>query len=187
MPSHCAPFSPRMGQNRARAFAAPSRSHAGMAFPQHMKSAFKAAVPRSQPGAASRGSPYVSRTLTKGLLAGSANVRAERLAAADMLSISEAAEVANTDVAELRRWIADGRAIALEGPRRIVRLPRWQFLPALWDAIPRLADALDTKQGWALLAFLETPNGGLGGRTPRQALEAGESRSVLDAALAAGF
>lgn len=114
-------------------------------------------------------------------------MRAERLAAADMLSISEAAEVANTDVAELRRWIADGRAIALEGPRRIVRLPRWQFLPALWDAIPRLADALDTKQGWALLAFLETPNGGLGGRTPRQALEAGESRSVLDAALAAGF
>lgn len=150
-----------------------------------MKSVVKPAVPR--PGTASRSSPYVSCTLTKALLASSAHARAERLAAADMLSVSEAAEMANTDVTEVRRWIADGRVIALEGPRRIVRLPRWQFLPALWDTIPRLADALDTKQGWALLAFLETPNGGLGGRTPRQALESGDSSPVLEAALAASF
>jgi len=151
-----------------------------------MKSVVKAAVP-PRPGTTSRGSPYLTASQTKALLATSAHVRAERFAAVDMLSVGEAAELANTDVAQVRRWIASGRVIALEGQRRTVRLPRWQFLPALWETLPRLADALDTKQGWALLAFLETPNGGLGGRTPRQALESGDSRPVLEAALAASF
>lgn len=57
----------------------------------------------------------------------------------------------------------------------------------MWEAIPRLAEALATNPGWALLSFLETPSGSLGGRTPRQAIEQGDSAQVLEAAVAASF
>ena len=104
-----------------------------------------------------------------------------------MLSVAQAARYAGTTVLTIRSWILIGRAIALERPRNSYRLPRWQFEPALWDAIPHLAEALDTNQGWALLSFLETPCGALNGRTPRQAIEHGDLRRVLEACFAASF
>lgn len=104
-----------------------------------------------------------------------------------MLSVAQAARHARTTVSTIRSWIVNGRAIALERPRNSYRLPRWQFEPAFWDAIPHLAEALDTKQGWALLGFLETPCGALGGRTPRQAIEHGDLQRVLQASFADSF
>lgn len=84
----------------------------------------------------------------------------------------------------MRRWIAAGRAIALGMCRRDCRLPRWQFEPAIWDAIPHVAAALGTTQGWPLMNFLECACGALGGRTPRQAIEQGDLNAVLQAGLA---
>jgi len=45
--------------------------------------------------------------------------------------------------------------------------------------LPRLSTALGTKEGWALLAFLESPHGALDGLSPRQAIEQGQAERVL--------
>ena len=58
-------------------------------------------------------------------------------------------------------------------------MPRWQFEPRMWAALPRLSTALGTKEGWALLAFLESPHGALDGLSPRQAIEQGQAERVL--------
>ena len=49
-------------------------------------------------------------------------------------------------------------------------------------ALPRLSAALGTTNGWALLSFLESARGELGGRTPRQAIEQGETDLVMQVA-----
>ncbi|MBK6788999.1 MAG: hypothetical protein IPG77_15530 [Betaproteobacteria bacterium] len=65
------------------------------------------------------------------------------------------------------------------GPLRCgFRLPRWQFEPTMWDHLPRIAAALGTTEGWALLSFLESPHGALGGLAPRQAIEQGQADRV---------
>ena len=71
--------------------------------------------------------------------------------------------------------------------RRGFRLPVWQFEPTLWDVVPNLSKALGTVDGWTMLAFLETPHGGLSGVTPRQALEQGHADRVLALASAEGL
>ena len=63
-------------------------------------------------------------------------------------------------------------------------MPKWQFEPPIWNALPRSSAALGTTEGWALLSFLESPHGGLDGMTPRAAIEAGEVERVIQ--LAAG-
>ena len=104
-----------------------------------------------------------------------------------MLSVAQAARSAGLAVSTIRSWIASGRVIALERPRNSYRLPRWQFEPAIWSAIPQLVEVLNTTGGWALLSFLETPCGALGGRTPRQAIEQGDLRQVMRAGYAERF
>jgi hypothetical protein len=92
----------------------------------------------------------------------SAPARAERLRAGDMLSIAQAA-----------------KAIALPSSRGGPRLPAWQLVPAIWDALPALSSVLDWTGPWRLLGFLETPLSGLAGLTPRQSLEQGGLKRVL--------
>jgi hypothetical protein len=133
-----------------------------------------------------RPSPYVSAAQTRSLLAGSLAARTERLQAGDMVTTEQAAELASTTRVTINAWIVKGRAIGLTQTRRGFRLPKWQFEPGLWDAIPELAKALGTSEGWTLLSFLETPLGGLSGRTPRQAIEQGDTSRVLELASAEG-
>jgi hypothetical protein len=133
-----------------------------------------------------RPSPYVSAAQTRSLLAGSLAARTQRLQAGDMVTTDQAAELASTTRVTINAWIAKGRAIGLTQTRRGFRLPEWQFEPGLWEAIPELAKALGTSDGWALLSFLETPLGGLGGRSPRQAIEQGDTARVLALAAAEG-
>jgi hypothetical protein len=106
--------------------------------------------------------------------------------AADMLTVAQASRYARTEVAAIGAWIASGRVIALKESRASYRLPRWQFDPAIWEAIPRVVTALNTAHGWALLNFLESPCCALGGRTPRHAIEQGDLRQVLLACVAEG-
>lgn len=133
-----------------------------------------------------RPSPYVSAVRTRSLLSGSLAARTERMQAGDMVTTGQAAELVGTTPLTINAWIAKGRAIGLTQTRQSFRLPKWQFEPALWDAIPELAKALGASDGWALLSFLETPLGGLSGRTPREAIEQGDTVRVLELASAQG-
>lgn len=120
-------------------------------------------------------------------MVGSLAARMARLDANDMLSTDMAADLVGTTPATINAWIAKGRAIGLTQPRRGFKLPSWQFEPVLWDAVPKLSKALGTTEGWALLAFLETPSGALGGLTPRQAIEQGHLARVVEVAGAEGY
>ena len=141
--------------------------------------------PRMGP-AAERQSPYLSTAQTKALLSSSLAARTKRLSADDMVNTDEAAALAGTTRVTINAWIAKGRAIGLTQTRRGFRLPRWQFEPALWDALSKLSAALGTSDGWTMLSFLEGPLGGLNGRTPRQAIEQGKVARVLELAAAEG-
>ena len=131
-------------------------------------------------------SPYASAAQTKALLAGSVAARMARLEAKDMLSTDMAADLVGTTPVTINAWIAKGRAIGLTQPQRGFKVPSWQFEPVLWDAVPKLSKALGTNEGWALIAFLETPSGALGGLTPRQAIEQGHLARVVEVAGAEG-
>lgn len=146
------------------------------------------AARRSKTTATARrtGSSYVSSVETKALFAASLEGRQARLNAGDMVSTDEAAALAGTSRVTINAWIAKGRAIGLSQTRRGYRLPSWQFEPVLWDALPALAKALGSAEGWAILAFLETPLGGLQGLTPRAAIEQGQVARVLELASAEG-
>ncbi len=122
---------------------------------------------------------YASVAQTKALLKQSLPARTARLQAADMVSTAEAAELAGVSRITIAKWISTGRCIGLTQLKRGFRLPNWQFEPAVWDVLPALTAALGTPEGWAVLSFLESPQAGLEGRTPRAALEQGQAERVL--------
>ena len=142
--------------------------------------------PATTPRASTRARPttrqqadYVPASEVRALLANSLAARQERLGAADMISTDESAQLVQATRVTINAWIAKGRAIGLTQTKRGFRMPRWQFEPSMWDALPRLSAALGTTEGWALLSFLESPCGGLSGITPRQAIEQGQSDKVI--------
>lgn len=107
----------------------------------------------------------------------------------DMVDADAAASLAGVSPTQLLRWAASKRprVIAVEHCELGLRFPRWQFDAALWPAVQRLAVALDGTPA-SMLAWLETPLGAFDGRTPRAALEQGESTErVLEAAKFEGF
>jgi hypothetical protein len=122
---------------------------------------------------------YVPASEVRALLANSLAARQERLGAADMISTEEAAQLAQTTRVTINAWISKGRAIGLTQTKRGFRMPRWQFEPSMWNALPRLSAALGTTEGWALLSFLESPHGALNGISPRQAIEQGQTDKVV--------
>lgn len=132
-----------------------------------------------------RSAEYVH--LDRETLARSADLVAARLAAADMVPIDYQDGITMSRGGVLT-GPAGGPVIALDaGPGRGVVGPRWQFEPSLRAALGQIADALETKDGWTLLSFLETPQGALEGRTPRQAIEQGQLDRVLQSARADGY
>ncbi len=130
---------------------------------------------------------YASSAVTKMLLGASLKARDERARAKDMISVAAAARLISVEASIIRSWIRDGRVIAVDVSSKTPRLPRWQFEPAMRDAIPGIAEALGTKHGWDILGFLESPCDMLDGVTPREAIERGRLPRVLDAAIAASF
>lgn len=107
-----------------------------------------------------------------------------RLQGEDLISTDDAAELVGTSRVTINAWIAKGRAIGLTQTKRGFRMPRWQFEPRMWAALPALSAALGTPDGWALLAFLESPHGALNGLPPRQAIERGQVQRVMEIATA---
>ena len=152
-----------------------------------MKSPSPALAPNTRVQARSRAQPaprgdFAAPSETRALLAGSLAARQKRLEAGDMVSTDEAAELTGTTRVTVNAWIAKGRAIGLTQAKRGYRMPRWQFDAPMWDLLPKLSGSLGTAEGWALLAFLETPLGGLDGATPRQAIERGAGDRVIELA-----
>ena len=149
-----------------------------------MKTTTSTAATSSRPGAGGRRSlptpsDYASAAETRALLADSLASRQRRLEAADIVSTDEAGALVGASRVTVNAWIAKGRAIGLTQAKRGFRMPRWQFEPRMWAALSRLSAALGTKEGWALLAFLESPHGALEGLSPRQAIEQGQTECVL--------
>lgn len=127
--------------------------------------------PDTRPDTAS--SPYASVEQSQALLQKGAQFRRDRIAAADMLTTDEAAQLVGTSRVTINAWIKNGRCIGISHLLRGYKLPRWQFEPQLWPILPPLAQALDSHDGWTVLSFLETPLMALDGQTPRAALEQG--------------
>lgn len=145
---------------------------------QHSPATTSRATARTRPTNRQQ-ADYVPAAEVRALLANSLAARQERLGAADMISTDEAAQLVQTTRVTINAWIAKGRAIGLTQTKRGFRMPRWQFEPSMWDALPRLSTALGVTEGWALLSFLESPHGGLNGMTPRQAIEQGQADKVI--------
>lgn len=139
------------------------------------------ATARSRPGTLSA-DEFASPSESRALLDGSLLVRQKRLEASDMVSTDEAGAMTGTTRVTVNAWIAKGRAIGLTQTKRGYRMPRWQFDSPMWDLLPNLSAALGTAEGWALLAYLETPLGALDGATPKEAIERGEGARVVELA-----
>lgn len=144
------------------------------------------ATPRRAVAKPSASSPYLSAAETQTLLAGSLDYRLRRLEQADMMTTDEAAALLGTSRVTINAWIAKGRCIGLTQTKRGFKVPRWQFEPSIWSHLPQIAKLLGLTEGWALLNFFESPQGGLEGATPRQALEQGLAERVLAVAQAEG-
>jgi hypothetical protein len=124
-------------------------------------------------------SDFVSLAETKALMAGSLAMRQQRLEAGDMVATDEAAQMTGTSRVTMNAWIASGRTNGLTRVKRGFRLPKWQFDSPMWETLPQLTKALGTTEGWAMLAFLESPHPGLDGRTPREAIEQGRQNRAV--------
>lgn len=96
---------------------------------------------------ASASRDYVRAGEVRALLAGSLAARQQRLAAPDMITTDEAAQLVDTTRVTINAWIAKGRAVGLTQTKRGFRMPRWQFEPQMWDALQALSTALGTTEG----------------------------------------
>lgn len=130
---------------------------------------------------------YASEAQTAALLRFGAQYRLQRIQAQDMITTDEAASLTGTTRVTMNAWIKSGRCVGVAHLRRGYKLPRWQFEPFVFPVIASLASALDTTDGWQLLAFLESPHPALDGHTPRTALEQGTPpQRIIDLATAEG-
>lgn len=128
---------------------------------------------------------YAATSATKNILKAGADVRRARLAAADMLSINQAASLLNVEPSAVLSWSRRRQCIAIADSEGALRLPNWQFQPEVWLVIEDVLEALGTTDAWQLLNFLESPADSLAGLTPRTALERGSNVGrVLAAAVA---
>lgn len=131
--------------------------------------------------------PYATAAQSAAVLLSGAEFRKNRIAAADMLTTEEAAELAGVSRVTINAWIKQGRCIGISNLRRGFKLPKWQFEPQVFELIQPLFEALGTTDSWSLLAFLENSQEALDRRTPLVALAQGESAErILQLAMAEG-
>ena len=132
--------------------------------------------------------PYATAAETAALLREGRQYRRDRVRAADMVTVQEAASLLQVEASTVAAWINAGRCIGILGPGRTMRLPRWQFEPSVWPSIHPIAECLGARDGWQVLDFLETAAPALNGLTPRVALEQGTPLArILAVATAASY
>lgn len=136
---------------------------------------------------AGKADPYATAAQSVAVLRSGAEFRKNRIAAADMLTTEEAAEVTGVSRVTINAWIKQNRCIGIANLRRGFKLPKWQFEPQVFELIQPLFEALGTTDSWSVLAFLENSQEALDRRTPLVALEQGESAErILQLAMAEG-
>lgn len=131
--------------------------------------------------------PYATAAQSAAVLRSGAEFRKNRMAAADMLTTDEAAELAGVSRVTINAWIKQNRCIGIANLRRGFKMPKWQFEPQIFELIQPLFEALGTTDSWSVLAFLENSQEALDRRTPLVALAQGESAErILQLAMAEG-
>ena len=136
---------------------------------------------------AGKADPYATAAQSVAVLRSGAEFRKNRIAAADMLTTEEAAELTGVSRVTINAWIKQNRCIGIANLRRGFKLPKWQFEPQVFELIQPLFEALGTTDSWSVLAFLENSQEALDRRTPLVALEQGESAErILHLAMAEG-
>lgn len=136
---------------------------------------------------AGKADPYATAAQSAAVLRSGAEFRKNRMAAADMLTTEEAAELAGVSRVTINAWIKQNRCIGIANLRRGFKLPKWQFEPQVFELIQPLFEALGTTDSWSVLAFLENSQEALDRRTPLVALAQGESAErILQLAMAEG-
>ena len=136
---------------------------------------------------AAKADSYATAAQSAAVLRSGAEFRRNRIAATDMLTTEEAAELAGVSRVTINAWIKQNRCIGIANLRRGFKLPKWQFEPQVFELIQPLFEALGTTDGWSVLAFLENSQDALDRRTPLVALEQGESAErILQLAMAEG-
>lgn len=137
--------------------------------------------------AATKAGPYATAAQSAAVLRSGAEFRKRRIAAADMLTTEEAAELVGVSRVTINAWIKQNRCIGVANLRRGFKLPKWQFEPQIFDSIQPLFKALGTVDSWSVLSFLENAQEALDRRTPLVALSQGESAErILQLAVAEG-
>ena len=150
----------------------------------HLSARFKA---DTKDKTAVKADPYATAAQSSAVLRSGAQFRKNRIAAADMLTTEEAAELAGVSRVTINAWIKQNRCIGIANLRRGFKLPKWQFEPQVFELIQPLFEALGTTDSWSVLAFLENSQDALDRRTPLVALEQGESAErILQLAMAEG-
>ena len=136
---------------------------------------------------AAKADSYATAAQSAAVLRSGAEFRRNRIAATDMLTTEEAAELAGVSRVTINAWIKQNRCIGIANLRRGFKLPKWQFEPQVFELIQPLFEALGTTDGWSVLSFLENSQEALDRRTPLVALEQGESAErILQLAVAEG-
>jgi excisionase family DNA binding protein len=136
---------------------------------------------------AGKADPYATAAQSVAVLRSGLEFRKNRIAAADMLTTEEAAELTGVSRVTINAWIKQNRCIGIANLRRGFKLPKWQFEPQIFELIQPLFEALGTTDSWSVLAFLENSQDALDRRTPLVALEQGESTErILQLAMAEG-
>jgi len=130
---------------------------------------------------------YGSEVQTRELLRRGAVYRRQRISASDMVTTDEAAALSGTSRLEVISCIKSGRYIGVMHLSSGFKVPKWQFEPFVFPAIPAISHALGTTDGWKMLSFLETAHEALHGLTPRIAMEQGVPYArIIDLATAQG-
>ena len=136
---------------------------------------------------AGKADPYATAAQSVAVLRSGLEFRKNRIAAADMLTTEEAAELTGVSRVTINAWIKQNRCIGIANLRRGFKLPKWQFEPQIFELIQPLFEVLGTTDSWSVLAFLENSQDALDRRTPLVALEQGESAErILQLAMAEG-
>ncbi|MBU4183238.1 MAG: helix-turn-helix domain-containing protein [Gammaproteobacteria bacterium] len=131
--------------------------------------------------------PYATEAQSSAVISSGVEFRKNRISAPDMLTTDEAADLIGVSRVTINSWIKQGRCIGVSNLRRGFKLPKWQFEPKLFELIQGLSRALGTKDGWALLSFLENSHEALNRRTPLVAMSQGETiERILNLALSEG-
>jgi hypothetical protein len=106
--------------------------------------------------------------------------RQEALASSTMLTSDEAARHLNMSREALNQRRKAGKVLGLEGAKRGVRYPSWQFEDVVLRPLPRILHTLRHLDPWGHYLFFTNPEPLLGPKaTPLDALREGKESEVL--------